>query len=52
MLGIEDENITDREIRLMIRKAKKENKDSIKIKGVKITLKRNKYGHLECGILD
>ena len=50
LFGLEKEDITDDEITAIIRKAKKEGKNSVTIKGLTIKFKKNQYG--ECGILD
>jgi hypothetical protein len=52
LLGIDDPDMTDFEIRKIIANARKTGKDTVTIKGVRIRVKRNETGKLECGILD
>lgn len=52
LLGIDDADMTDSEIRKIIADARNKGKDKVAIKGVEISLKTDETGKLECGILD
>ena len=50
LFGLVDEDITETDIMRIIKKAKKDNKEVVEIKGVRVNIKKNEY--FECGILD
>ena len=52
LLGIDDPDITDEEIRKIIADARNKGQKKIVIKGVEISLKTDESGKIECGILD